>query len=115
VITRTFSGARAVSEPFSNQWHTLSPQQALKLLDSSPGGLGQHELEQRRQTYGPNELQEGETRRPWMILWDQFKNIMLLMLMAVAVVSLVLDWRQGGFPKDAIAIFAIVLLNGILG
>jgi Ca2+-transporting ATPase len=48
-------------------------------------------------------------------LWDQFKNIMLLMLIAVALVSLVLDLREGGFPKDAIAIFAIVLLNGILG
>jgi Ca2+-transporting ATPase len=40
---------------------------------------------------------------------------MLLMLIAVALVSLVLDLQEGGFPKDAIAIFAIVLLNGMLG
>jgi Ca2+-transporting ATPase len=63
----------------------------------------------------PNELKEGATRSPLEILWDQFKNIMLLMLIAVALVSLVLDLQQGAFPKDAIAIFAIVLLNGMLG
>jgi Ca2+-transporting ATPase len=60
-------------------------------------------------------LQEGASRSPWELLWDQFKNIMLLMLIAVALVSLVLDLQKGGFPKDAIAIFAIVLLNGLLG
>ena len=37
------------------------------------------------------------------------------MLMAVAIVSAVLDFQTQQFPKDAIAIFAIVLLNGILG
>ena len=40
---------------------------------------------------------------------------MLLMLIAVALVSLVLDIRASQFPKDAIAIFAIVFLNGLLG
>jgi len=46
---------------------------------------------------------------------DQFKNIMLLMLIAVAVVSAVLDLRGNRFPKDTIAISSIVILNGILG
>jgi len=40
---------------------------------------------------------------------------MLLMLIAVAVVSAVLDLRGNRFPKDAIAISSIVILNGILG
>ena len=96
-------------------WHTLSPERAIALLETSPQGLSPSEAEHRQQVYGFNELQEGATRSPWEILWDQFKNIMLLMLIAVALVSLVLDLREGGFPKDAIAIFAIVLLNGILG
>ncbi|RZM78017.1 cation-translocating P-type ATPase [Leptolyngbya iicbica LK] len=103
--------ARAVS----THWHTLSPHQATTLLESSPQGLSNSEAEHRQQVYGWNELQEGATRRPLEILWDQFKNIMLLMLIAVALVSLLLDLQSGGFPKDAIAIFAIVLLNGGLG
>src|SRR4028118_1460789 len=40
---------------------------------------------------------------------------MLLMLMGVAVISAFLDIRSNTFPKDAIAIFSIVILNGILG
>ncbi len=40
---------------------------------------------------------------------------MLVMLMAVAIVSAILDLQQNNFPKDAIAIGAIVILNGILG
>ena len=113
--TRSSSGVGDLPHPASNQWHTLTPERAIALLESSAQGLSPSEAEQRQQVYGPNELQEGVTRSPWEILWDQFKNIMLLMLIAVALVSLVLDLRQGGFPKDAIAIFAIVLLNGVLG
>ncbi|NJL00358.1 MAG: cation-translocating P-type ATPase [Spirulinaceae cyanobacterium SM2_1_0] len=105
----------AFSRPPSNQWHTLSAQQAMQLLQSSPNGLKPGEVLERQEMYGLNELTAGATRRPLSILWDQFKNIMLLMLIAVALVSLVLDLQQGGFPKDAIAIFAIVLLNGGLG
>ena len=103
------------SRPVSTHWHTLTAAQALTLLEAHIEGLDASTVEQRQQIYGPNELQEGSSRSPWEILWDQFKNIMLLMLIAVALVSLVLDLQQGGFPKDAIAIFAIVLLNGLLG
>jgi Ca2+-transporting ATPase len=104
-----------VSGPVSTHWHSLSPQQATVLLESSPDGLSTSEAQQRLYTYGANELKEGASRSPLEILWDQFKNIMLLMLIAVALVSLVLDLQEGGFPKDAIAIFAIVILNGMLG
>jgi Ca2+-transporting ATPase len=69
----------------------------------------------RRQRHGPNELEETGGRSPWRILLDQFTNIMLLMLIAVAIVSAVLSIRNQEFPKDAIAISAIVILNGVLG
>lgn len=114
VISNPSLGSTAPSAA-PDPWHTLTPDQALHRLESRPQGLTMAEVAERQRIYGPNELREGVTRRPWEILWDQFKNIMLLMLMAVAVVSLVLDLQQGGFPKDAIAIFAIVLLNGVLG
>ncbi|WP_008316470.1 cation-translocating P-type ATPase [Leptolyngbya sp. PCC 6406] len=96
-------------------WHTMTPQQAMGVLESRVQGLSAAEISHRQQHYGLNELRDSVLRSPWIILWDQFKNIMLLMLIAVALVSLVLDVRQGSFPKDAIAIFAIVVLNGLLG
>jgi len=107
------SGAAAA--PPVSFWHSLDPSQALSLLASRAEGLSASEVQQRQQLYGANELQAMATRSVWTILVDQFKNIMLLMLLAVALVSLALDLQQGGFPKDAIAIFAIVLLNGLLG
>lgn len=72
-------------------------------------------MSERLQQYGPNELEETGGRSSWSIFVDQFTNIMLLMLMGVAVISGFLDIKSNTFPKDAIAIFAIVILNGILG
>ncbi|MFH7242859.1 MAG: cation-translocating P-type ATPase [Spirulina sp.] len=97
-------------------WHTVDRDQALERLESNPEtGLDAEAVVARRQTYGPNELEESGGRPPWRILLDQFTNIMLLMLIAVAVVSGVLSLRHQEFPKDAIAIFSIVILNGVLG
>ncbi|NEQ29908.1 MAG: cation-translocating P-type ATPase [Leptolyngbya sp. SIO4C5] len=100
----------------STLWHTLEAQTSLRQLQSDRQvGLTQAQAEQRLHLYGLNELEEKAGRSAWAIFYDQFTNIMLLMLMAVAIVSAVLDWQTQQFPKDAIAIFAIVLLNGILG
>ncbi len=97
-------------------WHSLEVEQALSLLESDAvAGLTSQQAQQRLQHYGPNELEETAGRSRWSILLDQFKNIMLLMLIAVAVVSATLDLRANRFPKDAIAISSIVILNGVLG
>ncbi|MBD2777703.1 cation-translocating P-type ATPase [Iningainema tapete] len=105
-------------------WHSLEVDKALELLSSNADtGISPQEVEQRLQKYGPNELEETSGRSAWEILVDQFKNIMLLMLIAVALISGgidLLDWREklqaGEMPfKDTIAILAIVILNGILG
>jgi Ca2+-transporting ATPase len=97
-------------------WHTLTSDKALLLLDSDRHqGLPLSQVAERQQRFGPNELEETGGRSPWIILIDQFKNVMLIMLMAVAVISAILDVREGEFPKDAIAIGLIVGLNGLLG
>ncbi|HEY9747379.1 MAG TPA: HAD-IC family P-type ATPase, partial [Allocoleopsis sp.] len=97
-------------------WHTLEAEKALEVLRSDrQSGLTTQQVAERLERYGPNELVESGGRSPLAILWDQFSNIMLLMLMGVAVVSAVLDFRAGRFPKDAIAITSIVVLNAILG
>jgi Ca2+-transporting ATPase len=102
--------------PAEHAWYTVDPEQALSQLDSDArSGLSAQAVIDRLQQYGPNEIEEGQGRSPWRILLDQFTNIMLLMLMAVAVVAAVLAVRNQEFPKDAIAIFAIVILNGVLG
>ncbi|MEO0834811.1 MAG: cation-translocating P-type ATPase, partial [Cyanobacteria bacterium J06642_3] len=64
---------------------------------------------------GKNELKQKVGRSKLSILWDQFTNIMLVMLIVIAIISAILDLRHSNFPKDSIAIFTIVILNGILG
>jgi P-type Ca2+ transporter type 2C len=114
----------AHSLPDNAVWHSLEPKLALQQLSTSADtGLTKEEVQKRLQKYGPNELEESGGRSSWEILVDQFKNIMLLMLIAVAFISGILDlldWQKklaaGEFPfKDTIAILAIVILNGILG
>ncbi|NJK27328.1 MAG: HAD-IC family P-type ATPase [Coleofasciculaceae cyanobacterium SM2_3_26] len=97
-------------------WHSLDTGQAVEKLQSDRHlGLNQEQISQRLATYGLNEIEEVTGRSTIAIFIDQFKNIMLVMLIAVAVVSGILDFQTQEFPKDAIAIMLIVLLNGILG
>jgi P-type Ca2+ transporter type 2C len=99
-----------------SNWHQINPAETIELLNSDVNsGLSSNEANQRQQYFGKNELQETSGRRRLVILWDQFTNIMLVMLMAIAVISAILDLRQHSFPKDSIAILTIVILNGLLG
>ncbi|NET47538.1 MAG: cation-translocating P-type ATPase [Merismopedia sp. SIO2A8] len=100
----------------SIDWHSLSITDTTAQLDSHlEVGLPQAEVEERSRLYGANELEDRGGRSTWDILSDQFKDIMLLMLIAVAIVSAILDARNGHFPKDAIAILIIVGINALLG
>lgn len=97
-------------------WHTLAVPQTLERLETDPNqGLSFKQVSARHAEFGPNEIKETGGRTALGILIDQFTNVMLLMLIAVAFVSGILDIQDGDFPKDAIAIFLIVILNGVLG
>jgi Ca2+-transporting ATPase len=106
-------------------WHTYSVEETIEILGSDPEkGLRTQEVEQRLKHYGTNEITEAAGRSNWDILLDQFKNIMLLMLIAVAIISGIMDLIElqnasadkAGVPfKDTIAILLIVILNGVLG
>ena len=112
-------------ESTAGRWHTLDVEQALTQLHSDRlSGLTLAEVGVRLDQFGPNELKETTGRTTWLILLDQFKNIMLIMLIVVAIISGGLDLldlingtgKVGDIPfKDTIAVMAIVLLNGLLG
>ncbi|MGB0562833.1 MAG: cation-translocating P-type ATPase [Spirulinaceae cyanobacterium] len=123
-MTASSSSSTADFPTLGQPWHIRTPEQALKQLGSDPKqGLSDAALRTRQRRYGPNEIQATAGRSQWEILIDQFSDIMLLMLIAVAIVSGVLDFfalrngeLDGGLPfKDTIAILAIVILNGALG
>jgi len=104
-----------VSSNQTSTWHALSVGDALADLKSSPDGLSTAEVSRRLAEIGLNRLELKAGRSTLEILWDQFSNIMLIMLLVVAAVSAGIDLYQQTFPKDAIAILVIVILNGLLG
>ncbi len=91
-------------------WYRLSPPEVLEQLGTNPDGLTSEEAQNRLTQYGPNELAETGVKSPWRILAEQFTSILIVILVIAAVISAVL-----GDYEDAIAIMAIVLLNGALG
>ena len=92
-------------------WHTLDCDHALeKLKTDSSNGLSNEQIDERRDEYGRNELVDQGARGPLLILWEQFYNAMILLLVVAAGVSFLL-----GEVRDAVAILVIVLLNAALG
>jgi P-type Ca2+ transporter type 2C len=91
-------------------WHQIDPAVVVEKLQSSDMGLVSEEARRRFEHYGPNELIEKKHKSLWMMFFDQFKDFMILVLIAAAVVAGVI-----GDPVDTIAIAVIVLLNAVLG
>ncbi len=96
-------------------WHALTPQESLDRLESSVDGLSTASSAKRLAELGLNRLELKAGRSKLRILWDQFSNVMLVMLLTVAAVSAGVAWVEQKFPKDAIAIVLIVGLNALLG
>ena len=96
-------------------WHAIEGQSCLQELQCGEAGLSTAEVSRRLAATGPNRLELAAGRSNLLILWDQFSNVMLIMLLAVAAVSAGVAYVEQKFPKDAIAIVVIVALNGLLG
>ena len=73
-------------------------------------GLSPEEADKRLEKYGPNQLKEKKEINPLSIFIGQFKDFIIWVLIGAALVSgFLLEWI------DAFAIFAIVILNAMLG
>jgi Ca2+-transporting ATPase len=80
-------------------------------------GLSSEEARARLERFGPNELESEEPPPAWRRFLAQFQDVLtILLLVATAVSGAVwLYQRDEPLPFEALVIFAIVLLNGILG
>ncbi|MDE2483901.1 MAG: cation-translocating P-type ATPase [candidate division NC10 bacterium] len=91
-------------------WHTLSNETVFAHLKSTPTGLAEAEATQRLAEYGPNELQAAHRISPWTILFEQFKNVLIVILLVATALSAFL-----GHGIEALAIAVIVLFAVLLG
>ncbi|SUN47105.1 cation transporting ATPase [Streptococcus equi subsp. equi] len=94
-------------------FYTQSEETVLAQLESSRKGLTSAEAQQRLAAYGRNELDEGEKRSLFMKFLDQFKDLMIIILVAAAFLSVVTEGMEG--LTDAIIILAVVILNAAFG
>ena len=91
-------------------FHLLAISEIQRLFNTSEHGLPSAEIEERQKQYGKNELIEKKRISVLVLLLRQFKDVMVIILLLAAVISLAV----GDF-KDAIVILIIVLLNAIIG
>lgn len=91
-------------------WHQQKTDEVMQKLGSSTQGLSADEVRTRLQEHGPNELIESAGKTVFMMFLDQFKDFMILVLIAAAVISGVI-----GEATDTIAIIVIVVLNAVIG
>lgn len=92
-------------------FYQLSVEEAVSRLKTNlKSGLSPSEAEKRLEEYGHNELKEGK-RRP-MIYWflDQFKDLLIIVLIVAAGLAYYLDDFRGGT-----ILLIIVLVNAIIG
>ncbi len=92
-------------------WYTLTVEEtAEKLKTDSAQGLSTAEVSRRLQQYGPNELVDRGGPGTFTILLNQFKEVMVIILIIAALVSIAL-----GEVLDFVVIIAIVVINAALG
>lgn len=79
-------------------------------LKSSRQGLTHDEAEKRITQYGYNELQEKKKIPAWVLFLNQFKDIMIIILLIAAILSGIV-----GDLTDTIIILVIIILNALIG
>ena len=94
----------------SQNWHTLTQDEAYQALNTGPTGLTGAEAEKRLQETGPNEIQAAKRISAFEILLEQFKNVLILILLAATALSLAL-----GHGIESVVIAIIVLFAVLLG
>jgi len=98
--------------------HSKKIEKVFKHLETSDKGLSEQEAKDRLEKYGENKLKEAKKKSIIAKFFAQFKDVMIILLLVSAVVSLVFGFvKNEGFSEflDAIIIFAIVILNATLG
>ncbi|AYK06442.1 calcium-translocating P-type ATPase, SERCA-type [Brevibacillus laterosporus] len=92
-------------------WYQVPLAEIPRMIGSDvQNGLTQEEAATRRQKYGKNQLAEAEKIPLYVVFMNQFKDFMV----GVLVVATILSFFLGEY-LDAIAIIAIIFLNGVLG
>ncbi len=105
---------RAATEAFVGapqpEWYKFNAGEVLRQLESNPSGLTEAEAAERLKKYGLNEITEKKKTPAWVQFLKQFTEVLIIILLVATAISAVL-----GEYIDAGVIFAIVILNAVMG
>lgn len=91
-------------------YYTEDKENVLKMLGTDKNGLSNDEAAKRLEEHGANELAEGKRKNLAQVFISQFKDLLVLILIASAVISVIT-----GNAESAIVILCVITLNAILG
>ncbi len=102
----------------SKQWHAMEIDESLKALNAQETGLSHEEAQKRLMEYGPNELKKEKGKSPIRLFFEQFKNILVIILLFAMGLSVFVA-LQSPHPEselaDAFVILAIIIAVAVLG
>ncbi|NCB62494.1 MAG: ATPase, partial [Clostridia bacterium] len=94
----------------THSFWTRTAEETLKVLDAQSAGLTSAQAAERLEKYGKNALAEGKKKPLAVIFFEQFKDLLVAILIAAALISMV-----SGNTESTLVIFAVLILNAILG
>ncbi|WP_124065768.1 cation-translocating P-type ATPase [Clostridium sp. E02] len=92
------------------EWFRLSEGEVLNQLHANRNGLDSQEIIRRREQYGSNTLKKAKRKSAFEVFLDQFKDLLVIILIIAAVISMI-----SGDVESMGVIFAVLLLNAVLG
>ncbi len=91
-------------------WYQKTGEEALKHFDVTTDGLSSEQAAERLKKDGKNVLAEGKKKTVLQVFLGQFADLLVLILIAAAIVSMF-----SGNIESTIVIFAVIIMNAILG
>lgn len=96
-------------------YYNLSVEEIEKELNTNKEGLSDQEYDLRIEKYGFNELTEKKKESILVKFIEQFKDMMVLVLIIASIISGIIDLSHGEGLTNTIIIFAIVIINAVIG
>lgn len=91
-------------------YYAQSANQVMTDQGVSSDGLSPEEVQHRQTAFGLNQLEETGKKSTLRIFLEQFKDLLVIILIVAAVISLI-----SGSVESTIVIFAVIVLNAVLG
>ena len=96
-------------------YYNLSVEETEKELNTNKEGLSDQEYDLRIEKYGFNELTEKKKESILVKFIEQFKDMMVIVLIIASIISGIIDLSHGEGLTNTIIILAIVFVNAIIG